>query len=172
MWNNITEPNRPQVTTPRTRTACWIPKATKNTLRTCTTHCFYTATMVALTHLNVTSYVHSLSSCYLNVYWKFLLTRQDVLSVTPFINRQKKNHWFSWKDTQFVIYIWYCAAPLYKYQRSKVLPRKGHEGQEGEQIYSSTFPSTSALDGGGWSTPRPGRFTLWKDPVPIVQEDG
>ena len=26
-------------------------------------------------------------------------------------------------------------------------------------MYSSTLPSTSALVGGGWSTPRPGRFT-------------
>jgi len=31
---------------------------------------------------------------------------------------------------------------------------------------------TSALDGGGWSTSRPGRFTPGKDPVPIVQEAG
>jgi hypothetical protein len=29
---------------------------------------------------------------------------------------------------------------------------------------------TSALEGGGWSAPRPGRFTPGKDPVPIVQE--
>jgi hypothetical protein len=29
---------------------------------------------------------------------------------------------------------------------------------------------TSALDGGGWSTPRPGRFTPGKDPVPLVQD--
>jgi hypothetical protein len=29
---------------------------------------------------------------------------------------------------------------------------------------------TSALGGGGWSAPRPGRFTPGKDPVPIVQE--
>ena len=39
----------------------------------------------------------------------------------------------------------------------KVLPTTGHEGLEGEQIYSSTLPSTSALDG-GWvvnATPRP-----------------
>jgi len=28
------------------------------------------------------------------------------------------------------------------------------------------------LDGGGWTTPRLGRFTPGKDPVPIVQEDG
>jgi hypothetical protein len=25
---------------------------------------------------------------------------------------------------------------------------------------------------GGWAAPRPGRFTRWKDPVPIVQEAG
>jgi len=31
---------------------------------------------------------------------------------------------------------------------------------------------TSALDGGGWSASRPGRFTPGKDPVPIVQEAG
>ena len=30
-------------------------------------------------------------------------------------------------------------------------------------MYSSTLPSTSALDGGGWSTPRPGRFTPGKE---------
>jgi hypothetical protein len=29
---------------------------------------------------------------------------------------------------------------------------------------------TSAIDRGGWSTPRPGRITPRKDPVPIVQE--
>jgi hypothetical protein len=29
---------------------------------------------------------------------------------------------------------------------------------------------TSALDGGGWSTPCPGRFTPGKEPVPIAQE--
>ena len=39
-------------------------------------------------------------------------------------------------------------------------------------MYSSTLSLTSALDGGGWSTPRPGRFTSGKDPVLIVQESG
>jgi hypothetical protein len=29
---------------------------------------------------------------------------------------------------------------------------------------------TSAIERGGWSAPRPGRFTPGKDPVPIVQE--
>jgi hypothetical protein len=35
-------------------------------------------------------------------------------------------------------------------------------------MYSSTLPSASALDGYGWSTPRPGRFIPRKDPVPNV----
>ena len=39
-------------------------------------------------------------------------------------------------------------------------------------MYSSTLPSTSTLDGSGWSTPCLGRFTPRKDPVPIVQEAG
>jgi hypothetical protein len=51
-----------------------------------------------------------------------------------------------------------------------VLSRTDHEDPEGEYRYSSTLPSTSALDGGGWSTPRSGRFTPGKDSVPIVQE--
>ena len=39
-------------------------------------------------------------------------------------------------------------------------------------MQSSALPSTSALDGGGWSTPRPGRFNPGKEPVPIVQQAG
>jgi hypothetical protein len=31
--------------------------------------------------------------------------------------------------------------------KGKVHPRTGHEGPEGEQMYSFTLPSTSALDG-------------------------
>jgi hypothetical protein len=31
-------------------------------------------------------------------------------------------------------------------------------------------PLGSVLEGGGWSAPRPGRFTPGKDPVPILQE--
>ena len=54
--------------------------------------------------------------------------------------------------------------------KGKVLPRTDHEGPEGEQMCSSTLPSTSALVGGEWSAPRPSRFTPGKDPVPVVQE--
>ena len=43
--------------------------------------------------------------------------------------------------------------------KGKVDPRTDYEGLEVEQMYSSTLLSASALDGGGWSTPRPGRFT-------------
>ena len=39
-------------------------------------------------------------------------------------------------------------------------------------MYSSTLSITSALDGGGWSTPRPDRFTPGKHPAPTVQEGG
>jgi hypothetical protein len=39
--------------------------------------------------------------------------------------------------------------------KGKGHPRTGNEGPEGEQMYSSTLPSTSALDGGRWSAPRP-----------------
>ena len=43
--------------------------------------------------------------------------------------------------------------------KGKGHPRTGYEGPEGAQMYSSTIPLTLALDVGGWSTPRPGRFT-------------
>jgi len=34
------------------------------------------------------------------------------------------------------------------------------------------FSLTWTPDGGGWSVPRPGRFKVGEDPVPIVQETG
>jgi hypothetical protein len=34
-----------------------------------------------------------------------------------------------------------------------------HERREDEKRYRSTLSLTSGLDGGGWSTPRPSRFT-------------
>ena len=50
----------------------------------------------------------------------------------------------------------------------KVTLEQATKAQRGEQMYRSALPLTSALDGGGWSTPRPGRFTPGKDPAPIV----
>jgi hypothetical protein len=49
------------------------------------------------------------------------------------------------------------------FENHEVKVRKGHEGPEGEQRYSSTLSLTSALDGAGWSKPRPSRFTPRKE---------
>jgi hypothetical protein len=46
--------------------------------------------------------------------------------------------------------------------KGKVQPIASHEDPEG---HSSTLSLTSALDRGGWSTPRPGRFTPGKEPA-------
>ena len=43
---------------------------------------------------------------------------------------------------------------------------------EGETMYSSTLTLTSVLDGGGWSTPRPGRFTPGKTWYPLYRRLG
>jgi hypothetical protein len=43
-----------------------------------------------------------------------------------------------------------------------------HVGREGVSKYSSTISLNSAVDGVGWLTSRPGRFTLGNDPVLIV----
>jgi hypothetical protein len=69
--------------------------------------------------------------------------------------------------------IFTCQATstniLHYISEGKVHPRTGHEGPEAEQRYSSTLSLTLALDEGGWSTPRPVRFTPGeRDPVPIV----
>ena len=45
----------------------------------------------------------------------------------------------------------------------KVRRRIGHANSEGEKRCSSTLFLTSGLDGGGWLTLRPGRFTLGKE---------
>ena len=56
--------------------------------------------------------------------------------------------------------------------KGKFHPITGHEDPEGEQMFSCTLPSTSAIGGVGCSKPRLGRFTPGNDPVPIVQEAG
>jgi hypothetical protein len=52
-----------------------------------------------------------------------------------------------------------------------MVPHNRPEGPEGIEVKSYSF-LTSALEGSGWSAPRPGRFTPWKDRVPIVKEAG
>jgi len=60
-------------------------------------------------------------------------------------------------------FIWTVFAPDFIQKNDKVHPRTRHIGPEGEQRYSSTLSLTSALDAGGWSTPRPSRFTPAKE---------
>jgi hypothetical protein len=46
--------------------------------------------------------------------------------------------------------------------KGKGHPRIVQEGPEGDYRYSPTLSLTAALDAGGWSIPRPGRFTPGK----------
>jgi hypothetical protein len=55
---------------------------------------------------------------------------------------------------------------------STVHPKRGREGPEGDYRYSSTLSLTSAIDGSGWSTPRPGRSTPGKETSYVLQEVG
>ena len=68
----------------------------------------------------------------------------------------------------WVLNVMYIAQ---RHGKCKVHPRTGHEGPEGERMFSSTFSLTSTLDGDGWSTPYQGGFTPGNDQVPFVQED-
>ena len=47
--------------------------------------------------------------------------------------------------------------------RINFTPNMPLETQREEERYSSTRSLTSALDGGGWSMPRPGRFVPKKE---------
>jgi hypothetical protein len=58
-----------------------------------------------------------------------------------------------------------------KLKKVKFTLEQAMKAQRGSRD-SSTLSLTSALDGGGWSTPRPGRFTPGNNPVLIAQEAG
>ena len=64
---------------------------------------------------------------------------------------------------RYLLHCAFTAARKNSGVKGKVLPRTGHEGPEREQRCTSTLSLTLALDEGGWSTPRPGRFTPWKE---------
>jgi hypothetical protein len=75
--------------------------------------------------------------------------------------------------TQHLIPIRRCSLLILTQvkRKGKIRPKTGHEDPE-EQRYSSTLSLTSSLDKERWSTPSSGRFILWEDPVPTVQEAG
>jgi hypothetical protein len=73
----------------------------------------------------------------------------------------------------WIVWVPFCLINLDSSKgKGKGHPRTGHEGPKGEERYSYTLSLTSALEGGRWSTLRPGRFTTRKDPVLIVQQAG
>ena len=99
-------------------------------------------------------------------FWRRLWTCRQ----TEYWMNEWMNEWIlSVERTSLLFYLTtrtcYCFSQIKS--KGKGHPITGHEGPEGEQRYSSTFSLTSALDGGGWSTPRTGRFPPGKDPVPI-----
>jgi hypothetical protein len=60
------------------------------------------------------------------------------------------------------------TQPLTEMSKKVKVPRNRPEGPEGGIGRALLFPDHGARRG-GWSAPRPGRFTPEKDPVPIVQ---
>jgi hypothetical protein len=57
------------------------------------------------------------------------------------------------------------------YENKVKIPCNRPEGPEGSRGIALLFLELDTRRG-GWSAPRPGRFTPGKDPVPIVQEAG
>ena len=53
--------------------------------------------------------------------------------------------------------------------KGKVHARTGHEGPEGEQMYSSTLPSNSALDGVGGQRHAPAALPPGKTQYPLYR---
>ena len=67
---------------------------------------------------------------------------------------------------------WQCCLTFKGEGKGKVLPRTGHEGPEGEQMYSSTLLSTSALDGVGGQRHAPAALPLGKTRYPLYRRLG
>jgi rRNA maturation protein Nop10 len=78
---------------------------------------------------------------------------------------------FSWESLcRYITNLNSILSLKVKVSKCTFYPRTGHEGPGGECMYSSTLSLTSALDGGVWSTPHPGRFTPEKRPGTHLQE--
>jgi hypothetical protein len=53
--------------------------------------------------------------------------------------------------------------------KAKAVPRHVCAGTEGRRKYSSNPFATSELEGGGWSSPHPGRSTPGKDDLTVTK---
>jgi hypothetical protein len=75
-------------------------------------------------------------------------------------------------DNQFSIKLslptCYLHYVTFLCNKGEVHPRAGDGGPEGKYRHSSILSVTSVLEGAGGSTPRPGRFTLGKDPAHCI----
>ena len=78
-----------------------------------------------------------------------------------------------------IIYSAFVKKNVEKWEYNEAVKGKGKGSPYNRQLRPrrsvevQLYPfMTSALRWGGWSAPRPGRFTVGKDPVPIVQEAG
>jgi len=93
------------------------------------------------------------------------------------MNSDLRTNWFQWVDPTFGwqwVNIGNLPALLLTVKgKVKITLEQATKARGGgEWRCSSTLSLTSALDGGEWSTPRPGRLTPGKDPVPITKEAG
>ena len=61
---------------------------------------------------------------------------------------------------------------MVKLKVNKGHPRTGHEGPEGEQMYSSTLPSASALEGVGGQRHAPAALRPGKTRYPLYRRLG
>jgi len=72
-------------------------------------------------------------------------------------------HTISKIKTEWLSNSYQSSHSAKKGEKLNAYPRADHEGPEGEQRHSCTLSLTLTLDGGGWSMPRPGRFTPGKE---------
>jgi hypothetical protein len=106
--------------------------------------------------------------------WFFhLSTAQRIQSSRMLMNSPFKLHNHHKVARQQIVLQMCEVTSHHKSGKSKVRPRTGHKDPDGELQYSSTLSLTSAQDGSGRSTPRPGRSTPQeRHPVLIVQNAG
>ena len=76
------------------------------------------------------------------------------------------------KNVQIQVPLHYLKSKVKVKVKVNVLPITGHEGPEEEKRYSPTLSWPPYLEGGGWSAPRPGRFTPRKTRYPLYRRLG
>jgi hypothetical protein len=104
MWKNIVEQDRPQVIYSK-RIAYWIPKATNTHSEYVILNCFYTATVVARTFLNIALHVLCLSCLILVILFSFTVLWISINTV-----RNTLCVWRHFIYNYIYIYIYICVC--------------------------------------------------------------